>query len=52
MYYCCENHVELAIDIIVDEEEKAPLMVKIEDENQISTTCTFCTELAIYKISG
>lgn len=52
MYYCCEEHVELAIDMIVDEEEKAPIMEKIEVEKQLSTLCTFCAEKAIYQLRG
>ncbi len=52
MYYCCENHIELAIDMIVDEEEVAPIMEKLELEEQLSTVCNYCTEKAIYKISG
>ncbi|OIJ17032.1 CxxH/CxxC protein [Anaerobacillus alkalidiazotrophicus] len=52
MYYCCENHVELAMDIVVDEQEVAPVLEKIEAKNELSTTCHFCTDKAIYKISG
>lgn len=52
MYYCCEDHVDLALDIIVDEKELAPIMEKLDQEKQLSTTCNFCTEQAIYKISG
>lgn len=50
MYYCCEEHVELAIDMIVDEEEKVPLMDKLEAKKQLSTLCTFCAEKAIYQL--
>ncbi|WP_314733479.1 CxxH/CxxC protein [Anaerobacillus sp. CMMVII] len=52
MYYCCEEHVDLAIDIVVDERELAPIMEKIDPEKKLSTTCNFCTEKAIYQISG
>ena len=52
MYYCCENHIELAIDMIVDEEEVAPIMEKLELEERLSTVCNYCAEKAIYKISG
>jgi CxxH/CxxC protein (TIGR04129 family) len=52
MYNCCEEHVDLAIDIVVDETELAPVMVKLEAEKHLSTTCDFCNEQAIYKISG
>ncbi|RXJ02806.1 CxxH/CxxC protein [Anaerobacillus alkaliphilus] len=52
MYYCCEEHVDLALDIVVDETELAPVMEKLEQEIQLSTVCNFCDQQAIYKISG
>ncbi len=52
MYFCCEEHVELALDIVVDETELAPVMEKLEQEIQLSTSCNFCEDKAIYKISG
>ena len=52
MYYCCEDHVELALDIVVDENELAPILEKLEPEKQLSTHCHFCSEQAIYRISG
>lgn len=52
VYYCCETHVELAIDTIVDEHETAPILEKTNEDNDLSTTCNYCNEKAIYKISG
>lgn len=52
VYYSCDEHIELALDIVVDEEETAPQLEKLDGEKQLSTTCTFCTKPAIYKISG
>lgn len=52
MYYCCEDHVELALDIVVDENELAPILEKLEPEKQLSTHCHFCSQQAIYRISG
>ncbi len=52
MYYCCETHVELALDTLVDEQEVAPIMEKLEQEEQVPTLCSFCSQQAIYKISG
>lgn len=52
MYYCCEEHVELAIDSIVDEEEVAPVLEKLESNLNLSTSCFYCSEQAKYKVSG
>ncbi|MBD1379830.1 CxxH/CxxC protein [Metabacillus arenae] len=45
---CCADHVELAIDMYVDEHETAPEIIKIEDFNNLSTTCGLCEKPAIY----
>lgn len=51
MIKCCEEHIELALDIVVDEHEVAPIMTKIEDEN-LSTTCEFCQNKAVYVVGN
>ncbi|MGO4889052.1 CxxH/CxxC protein [Anaerobacillus sp. MEB173] len=51
MYSCCAEHVELAIDQIVDEYEVAPVVEMISEENQLSTTCSFCENEAIYIVN-
>ena len=52
MYFCCDEHIELAIDSIVDEEEVAPVLEKLNCNEQFSTGCSFCEEEAKYKVSG
>ncbi|MFT4414557.1 CxxH/CxxC protein [Fredinandcohnia humi] len=52
MIKCCEEHVELALDIIVDEHEVPPTMTKIEGENELSTTCEFCQNRAVYVVGN
>ncbi|MGM7703255.1 CxxH/CxxC protein [Pseudalkalibacillus sp. Hm43] len=49
---CCKEHVELAIDIIVDEHEVAPEMRILTEEEQLSTTCEYCEKHAIYMVSN
>lgn len=44
--YCCLEHIELALDMAVDEFETAPAMEKIEDE----IPCEFCKDTAIYMV--
>ncbi len=43
---CCLEHVELALDIAVDEYEAAPVMEKAAE----TVSCDFCENLAVYKI--
>ncbi|WP_132747407.1 CxxH/CxxC protein [Scopulibacillus darangshiensis] len=51
-HYCCLEHVELALDIIVDECETAPMMKALLNEEQLSTTCEFCDKPAIYLVTN
>ncbi len=44
--YCCLEHTDLALDIIVDECEVAPEMTKIESSPQVK--CEYCGENAEY----
>ena len=46
--YCCEDHIELAIDMYVDEKETAPEIEKIEQSGKLSTTCQLCEKQALY----
>lgn len=52
MYYACEEHIELALDVVVDEKEAAPIINKLTDEQTLSTTCSFCKNKATYSITG
>lgn len=55
MEYVCMEHVELALDIIVDEYEKAPELLTLEQaglaEEQPPRTCNHCDALAVYVVS-
>jgi CxxH/CxxC protein (TIGR04129 family) len=50
--YCCLEHVELAMDIIVDEHEVAPDLKELSEEEQLSTTCEYCGNNAIYIVAN
>ncbi|MBA4538298.1 CxxH/CxxC protein [Bacillus aquiflavi] len=52
MIYCCEEHIELALDIIVDEYETAPKMTKLSEEEKLSTGCEYCKNQAIYLVGN
>ena len=46
------EHIELAIDMTVDEQEAAPIIDKVEANNDmLSTTCSFCENEAIYSVN-
>lgn len=52
MIYCCEEHVDLAIDTVVDEFETFPQLMKIEEGKKLSTTCEYCRNNAIYVVAN
>ena len=52
MIYCCKEHVELALDIIVDEHETAPTLEQIEEELNLSTGCEYCESTASYIVGN
>ncbi|MGE8204805.1 CxxH/CxxC protein [Heyndrickxia sp. NPDC080065] len=52
MIYVCADHVELALDVAVDEYETAPSLEEIQSENQLSTTCEYCDNRAIYIVGN
>lgn len=49
MIYCCQEHTELALDIIVDEYEKAPKIEKLEGEKR---SCEYCQNEAEYVVAN
>ncbi|WP_227936924.1 CxxH/CxxC protein [Alkalihalobacillus deserti] len=52
MYFACNEHIELAIDMTVDEQESAPIVDKAGTNNDtLSTVCSFCENDAIYRVS-
>ncbi|MCM2676420.1 CxxH/CxxC protein [Alkalicoccobacillus plakortidis] len=51
MYYACDEHIELALDVVVDENEVFPVMEKLTQEQALSTTCSFCEKQAIYSVT-
>jgi len=46
--YACIEHIEVALDDYVNQEENAPNMLEISDENQM--ICSYCNEKAKYKL--
>ena len=52
MILCCKDHVELALDEIVDEFEVAPIIRELTEEEKLSTTCGYCDEQPIYIVEN
>ncbi|RIW31605.1 CxxH/CxxC protein [Bacillus salacetis] len=52
MIYCCKEHVELAMDVIVDEYEVAPKLEQLKDTHGLSTTCEYCENEAEYIVAN
>ncbi|MEH7109159.1 MULTISPECIES: CxxH/CxxC protein [Bacillaceae] len=51
MIYCCEEHVELALDVIVHEHETFPVLEKVDVDN-LSTSCEYCRNNAVYVVAN
>ncbi|MFP7335190.1 CxxH/CxxC protein [Shouchella clausii] len=49
MLYACTEHIELALDVAVDEWEVAPKIEKIIDTNE--ATCNYCGNKATYTVA-
>ncbi|MFE8697674.1 CxxH/CxxC protein [Cytobacillus sp. FJAT-53684] len=52
MIYSCEEHVDVAIDTVVDEYETFPQLSKISEDNKLSTACEYCQNPAIYMVAN
>ena len=52
MIFCCEEHVELALDEAVDELETAPILEKVESGEKSGLTCGYCGKPATYMVGN
>ena len=51
MIYCCEEHVDIALDTIVDDYETFPVLSKVDGDN-LSTNCEYCQNQATYVVAN
>lgn len=51
MIYCCEEHVDIALDSIVYEYETYPVLTKLDVDN-LSTNCEYCRNQAVYVVAN
>lgn len=52
MIYCCDDHVEMALDTVVVEEETYPTLDRVPNELKLSTTCEYCRNTAVYMVGN
>ena len=52
MIYSCAEHVDIAIDSVVNEYETFPILEQISEEKKLSTTCEYCKNNAIYIVAN
>jgi len=50
--YCCIEHVELALDVFVDEQETFPALHTVDNSLELSTTCEYCRSEAAYLVEN
>ncbi len=50
--FCCKEHVELALDVLIDETEEVPLLKTVDNQVELSTNCEYCNEPAIYLVEN
>lgn len=49
---CCDEHVELALDVIVDETGEFPNLEAYTENKGLSTTCEYCEKPSVYLVSN
>lgn len=52
MIFSCKEHVELALDEIVDQYEVAPVIRELTNDEKLSTTCAYCDNSATYIVEN
>ncbi|WP_071435417.1 CxxH/CxxC protein [Bacillus kwashiorkori] len=50
--YCCEEHVEIALDVVVNECETFPNIELLKQEKLSTATCEYCGKLPVYIVSN
>jgi CxxH/CxxC protein (TIGR04129 family) len=51
MIYSCEEHVDIALDDVVDKYGTYPILTKIDVDN-LSTSCEYCQNPAVYMVAN
>jgi len=51
LIYICEEHIEIALDDIVDQYQTYPVLSKISVDKS-STSCEYCEKQAVYMVAN
>lgn len=51
MFICCEEHIDIAIDMYVDKMEKAP-NISLISVDKYEKLCDFCANKAVYIVGN
>ncbi|MED3661641.1 CxxH/CxxC protein [Ureibacillus terrenus] len=49
--FCCEMHVNHALDVVVFETKEFPILEQVKEEEKLSTKCEYCEKEAKYLVS-
>ncbi|MCU9613456.1 CxxH/CxxC protein [Caldibacillus lycopersici] len=52
MIYCCKEHVEYALEEIVNESEMAPILKQVEADKLSTAICEYCGQVAEYVVAN
>ncbi|WP_081457360.1 CxxH/CxxC protein [Evansella cellulosilytica] len=52
MYYSCKDHIDIAMEEMVDETGMPPDLQLVNEAEKEERHCSFCNSEATYKISG
>ena len=52
MIYCCEEHVEYALEELINKYVTAPQLLPLQQEKLLTTPCGYCGKQAIYVVAN
>jgi CxxH/CxxC protein (TIGR04129 family) len=50
--HSCETHIDHALDMLVAETGNFPIMEMLNEDEKLSTKCSYCEEQATYVVSS
>lgn len=50
--YCCEEHVEYALEEVINEKEMPPIFQRLESGKLSTNPCAYCGKPSVYIVSN
>ncbi|WP_093275375.1 CxxH/CxxC protein [Psychrobacillus sp. OK032] len=50
--FSCETHINQALDMFVAEQKTFPMLEKLNEEEKLSTKCTYCDVAPVYVVEN